>query len=170
MKTNLKSARKSRGLTQGDIASSFNVSIQTVFKWEDGRAPVAKKHWAHLASVLCVTEEEIEEILMQTITEGSIERNDIRPILNAQRSKLYQSKLIWDALDQFYAHEAKTSQDPEKLLATQKLEYERAILERDKRIFELEKQLEALRREMATAFRVSISSESNEPKIKDEVK
>lgn len=148
MKTNLKSARKTRGLTQGDIAQSLHVSIQTVFKWEEGLAPVAIRHWIKLASVLHVSEEEIEEILMQTIVDGCIARHDVKAILNAQTSKLYKNELIWRALEQFYASEGQQPQDRPTISEMERVQFERTILERDKRIFELEKQVEELRREL----------------------
>jgi len=158
MKTNLISARKACALTQGDIARSLHLAVTTVFKWERGIAPVARKHWKMLASILHVTEEELEEALVQTMLEACMARNDIKPLLNAQTSKLYRTELIWDALEQFRAHSMQApSVYPENPRAAreqpvdferEKLDFERKLLERDKRIFELEKQVEELRREL----------------------
>lgn len=181
MKTNLISARKACALTQGDIARSLHLAVTTVFKWERGIAPVARKHWKTLASLLHVTEEELEEALVQTMLEACITRNDIKPLLNAQTSKLYRTELIWGALEQFRAHSMQSpSVYPENPRAAkeqpvdlerEKLEFERALLERDKRIFELEKQVEELRRELESVRRphASISSALNIEPIKHEV-
>lgn len=166
MKNNLKSVRKSRNLTQGDIALIFKVSVQTVFKWEDGRAPVAKKHWKNLATVLNVSEDELEAILVQTLLDGCLSRNDSKSLINARASHLYSSELLLSAIAEFEGRTRSANSGDAVLSEAQKIEYERALLERDKRIFELEKQVEELKREIAErrAKPTSLSSVLSEVK------
>ena len=58
----LAAARTRANVTQSDAARKMNVSVQTMWKWEKGIAPVARRHWARLASLLRVKEDELEEI------------------------------------------------------------------------------------------------------------
>ena len=172
MKNNLKSVRKSRNLTQGDIALIFKVSVQTVFKWEDGRAPVAKKHWKNLAMVLNVSEDELEAVLVQTLLDGCLARNDSKALINARASHLYSSDLLLSAIAEFEGRTRSATSGDAVLSEAQKIEYERALLERDRRIFELEKQVEELKREIAErrAKPTSISSALNITELENEVK
>ena len=181
MKRNLKKARSDAGITQADIAKKLGVTYQMVYQWEKGFAPIANHHWKALASILHVTEAELEEILVQTLLDACMAKNDLQALLNAQTSRLYRSELIWGALEQFRAHSMQSpSVYPENPRAAkeqpvdlerEKLEFERALLERDKRIFELEKQVEELRRELESVPRpaASISSVLSIEPIKHEV-
>ena len=172
MKTNLISARKACALTQGDIARALHLAVTTVFKWERGIAPVARKHWKALASLLHVTEAGLEEILVQTLLDSCIAAKDSRALLNAQTSRLYRSDLILSAISEFNAGGSVYQPNPRPAkeqpvdFERERLDFERKILERDKRIFELEKQVEELKREIAEsrAKPTSLSSVLSEVK------
>ena len=147
MYRNLKTARSDAGITQSDIAQRTGVTYQMVHQWEKGYAPIAKKHWSILASMLHVTESELEEILVQTLADGCIERNDLKMIFNAQKSRLYRNELIIYALDQCRIVDQMKRNAPENI-SDVTFRYERELLDRDKRIFELEKEVERLKKEL----------------------
>ena len=169
MKTNLKIERVNCGLTQGDIAKHLQITTQTVYQWEQGKTCVSKKHWPRLASLLHLSESELESVLVETLLDACIAKQDARPLLNAQTSRLYSAELIADALARFggtarYPQNPRPL-EPQSILDREKsLEYERQIFERDKRIFELEKEIERLKKELA-----SISSKSNRTEPEYEV-
>ena len=171
MKKNLRQARSDAGINQIDIAKKTGVTYQMVYQWEKGFAPVARKHWKAIASLLRVSESELEEILVQTLLDSCVSAGDSRALLNAQTSRLYRSDLLLDAIAEFEGRTRSTTVGDAVLIEAQKLEYERALLERDKKIFELEKQVEELRREIERRRpAVSISSALNIEPIKNEVK
>ena len=177
MKTNLKIARVDCRLTQADIAKKTGVSVQTVYQWEQGLTAVSKRHWANIAFLFGVTEDKLQEILVQTLLDGCIARHDAKPLLNAQTSRLYRADLLLSALAEFEAGGSAYPANPRAAneqpvdFERERLEYERALLERDKRIFELEKQVEELRRELESVPRpaASISSVLSIEPIKHEV-
>lgn len=175
MKINMKTARKNCRLTQGDIASAFGFCVQTVYKWEMGLAPVAKKHWPRLASLLHLSESDLESALVETLLDACIAKQDARPLLNAQTSRLYDSELIADALARFggasrYPVNPRPAEPQSILEREKKLEYEREIFERDKKIFELEKEVAELRRQLESNRPAeSISSTLNIEPLKHEV-
>lgn len=103
MKTNLKIARVDCRLTQADIAKKTGVSVQTVYQWEQGLTAVSKRHWANIAFLFGVTEDKLQEILVQTLLDGCIARHDAKPLLNAQTSRLYRADLLLSALAEFEA-------------------------------------------------------------------
>lgn len=169
MKTNLKTARVNCNLTQVDVAKRLKVSAQSVYLWEQGRQCVAKKHWPRLASMLHLSESELESVLVETLLDACIAKQDARPLLNAQTSRLYNAELIADALARFggsarYPVDPRPAEPQSIIDREKKLEYERAIFERDKRIFELEKEIERLKKELA-----SISSALNSNPSANEV-
>ena len=171
MKMNLISARKARGLTQGDIASALHLAVTTVFKWERGIAPVARKHWKKLASILCLSEEELEEVLVQTIADACIAQKDSHLLANANTSRMYRPELIYKAAEQIStACNAQNEPENPTISEMERVQFERAILERDKRIFELEKQVEELRRELERRRPASLSSVLNIEPLETEVK
>ena len=155
MKTNLISARKACALTQGDIARALHLAVTTVFKWERGIAPVARKHWKALASLLRVSESELEEILVQTLLDSCVAAGDSRALMNAQTSRLYRPDLLLSALAEFeagggtYTANPRPAKEQPADFERERLDFERKILDRDRRIFELEKQVEELKREIA---------------------
>lgn len=153
MKTNLKMERVNCRLTQLEVANHLNVSVQSVYLWEQGRQCVSKKHWPRLASLLHLSETELESALVETLLDACIAKQDARPLLNAQTSRLYNSELVADALSRFggssrYPVSPRPAESQSASEREMKLDYERQIFERDKRIFELEKQVEELRREL----------------------
>ena len=97
----LAAARTRANVTQSDAARKMDVSVQTMWKWEKGIAPVARRHWARLASLLRVKEDELEEILVQTLLDACLSNHDSRPLRNAQASRLYRSDLLFAALAEF---------------------------------------------------------------------
>lgn len=101
MKTNLKTARVNCNLTQVEVAKRLYVSAQSVYLWEQGRQCVARKHWPRLASLLHLSESELESVLVETLLDACIAKGDARPLLNAQTSRLYDSSMIADALARF---------------------------------------------------------------------
>lgn len=178
MKKNLRQARSEAGITQVDIAKKTGVTYQMVYQWEKGFAPVARKHWKALASLLRVSESELEEILVQTLLDSCVSAGDSRALLNAQTSRLYRPDLLLSALAEFeagggtYPANPRPAKDQLVDFERERLEFERAILDRDKRIFELEKQVEELRREVERTRRpaASISSALNINELENEVK
>lgn len=176
MKTNLKIARVNCSLTQLDVANYLNVSVQSVYLWEQGRQSVVKKHWPRLASLLHLSESELESALVETLLDACIAKQDARPLLNAQTSRLYDSELIADALARFggasrYPSNPRPAEPASILEREKKLEYEREIFERDKKIFELEQQVAALEKELERRRpAVSISSALNINELEHEVK
>lgn len=177
MKTNLKIARVDCRLTQADIAKKTGVSVQTVYQWEQGLTAVSKRHWANIAYLFGVSEDELQKILVQTLLDGCIARHDAKPLLNAQTSRLYRTELILDALAEYemggnsYQPNMRPVKEQSADFERERLDFERKILDRDKRIFELEKQVEELRRELESVRRPaeSISSTLNIEPLKHEV-
>lgn len=146
MNYNLKSYRIAHGIKQVDVANKLKVSKQTINKWEMGRALVPYAHWFDLSTCLNVTLKGLEAMLIQTLLDGCIEAGDNRLLLNAKRSRVYDSEMIEDALGIFEmrsGHTAQTNTARANAEYERKIfELERALLDRDKRIFELEKELE----------------------------
>ena len=158
MRRNLKQARTDTKLSQSDISSMLGVSVQAVYLWEQGRSNVARKHWSKLASLLHVSESELEEILIQTILDECITANDSSMIVSALKSKMFRNELLLDAMAKF---DSRFSNTPTKFATeVKKLEYERAILERDKRIFELEKEVDELKKQLAELGKKPLSLSS----------
>jgi transcriptional regulator with XRE-family HTH domain len=178
MKKNLRQARSDAGITQAEIAKKTGVTYQMVYQWEKGFAPVARKHWKALASLLRVSESELEEILVQTLLDSCVSAGDSRALLNAQTSRLYRHDLLLSAISEFeggsgtYPEKHSPAKEPPADFERERLDFERKILERDRRIFELEKQVEELRREVERARRpaASISSALKITELENEVK
>lgn len=146
MTANLKSYRIAHCIKQIDVANKLKVSKQTMNKWEMGRALVPYAHWFDLSTCLNVTLKGLEAILIQTLLDGCVESGSNRLLLNAKRSRVYDSEMIEEALGVFTMRSGHTAQaNTERANAEYErriFELERALLERDKRIFELEKELE----------------------------
>ena len=93
LKENIKSLRKSKGLSQEELSVKLNVVRQTVSKWEQGLSvPDAEM----LISISEVFETPVSEILGENIEEK--EQNDIKviseklEIINEQLSKSQKKK------------------------------------------------------------------------------
>lgn len=144
MTSNLKKVRSDAGVTQAHIAKETGVTYQMVYQWEKGLAPVARKHWKKLASLLKITADELERVLVQTLLDACIATADPRPLANAKTSRQYRQELLADALLRFHAvHPAAPVQDE-----TAELRREVQILQLQNRILELEKENAELRREV----------------------
>jgi len=176
MRKNLKQARSDAGITQADIAKKLGVTYQMVYQWEKGLAPVARKHWNTLASLLHVDEAGLEEILVQTLFDACVAANDGMPLRKAHDSRLYRPELIMKVAEKLQEIAAKNNPDKQHqeqptISEMERVQFERKLLERDKRIFELEKQVEELRRELERRRpAVSISSALNINELEHEVK
>lgn len=157
MKTNMKIARIVAGVKQVDIARGLGVSKQTVNKWEMGRAPVARKHWSELASLLQMSESELEKALVQTLLDACLTMSDAKPLLNAQSSRQYDADAIANALASFYAgselKQAYTSNE-------QTTELREQILKLREENLKLRETIIELRERCATPYRVSASTPS----------
>jgi DNA-binding XRE family transcriptional regulator len=171
MYRNFKTARADAGITQADIAHKTGVTYQMVHQWEKGYAPIAKKHWSTLATMFHVTESELEEILIQTISDGCIEQGDLKMIFNAQKSRLYRNDLIFYALNECRLADERKRNTPENV-SNVTFRYECELLERDKRIFELEKEVDELKKQLAELGKkpLSLSSALNLVEVDDGVK
>lgn len=168
MRINMKIARTIAGIKQIQIANELEVSKQTVNKWEMGRAPVAQKHWARLSELFGMSVSELEAALVQTLLDACLASNSPKPLMNAQVSRQYSQELISDALSRYY--DARPTGPNPTISETERVQFERTILERDKRIFELEKQVEELRRELERRRpATSLSSALNIEPLKSEV-
>ena len=100
---NFKQMRIDAGLKQTDVAHELNLTVQTIFSWERGRAPVARRHWSTLASLFRVSVEEMEAALVQTLLESCIEKGSTDALKNAVVSGLYRPELLQDAFARFNA-------------------------------------------------------------------
>lgn len=163
MNKNLKTIRIDAGLKQTDICSRLNVSVPTVYKWERGRAPVARRHWSELAALLRVSMDELEKALVETLLDACRERGNIEALKNAVVAGVYRHDLLQDAFSRFgvgyqYPAEPRPAAPHDILEREKRLEYEREIFERDKKIFELEKEVAELRRQLESRLPASISS------------
>lgn len=178
MKKNLKQARSDVGITQADIAKKLGVTYQMVYQWEKGLAPVARKHWNTLASLLHVDEEGLEDILVQTLFDACVAAHDGTPLQKAHDSRLYRPELIMKVAGRLQEIASKNNPDEQEetesrvIFERERLDFERKILDRDRRIFELEKQVDELKRELEQARRPasSLSSVLNINKLEHEVK
>ena len=178
MRKNLKQARSDAGITQADIAKKLGVTYQMVYQWEKGLAPVARKHWNTLASLLHVDEEGLEDILVQTLFDACVAANDGMPLRKAHDSRLYRPELIMKVAEKLQEIADKNNPDKQEetesraIFDRERLDFERKILERDRRIFELEKQVDELKRELEQARRpaASLSSVLNIEQTETEVK
>lgn len=156
MKKNLKQARSDAGITQADIAKRMGVTYQMVYQWEKGIAPIARKHWKGLSSLLHVNETELEQILVQTLLDFCIATKDSRALLNAQTSRLYRSELLQDAFQQFNAYRS----SPQPHSNEQTTELREQILKLREENLKLRETIIELRERCATPYRVSASTHS----------
>lgn len=145
MKRNLKQARVDAKKSQHDIAVGLGISVQAVYQWEQGRTGVARKHWKRLASMLCVSEGELEEMLVRTMLDASIATGNPRPLLSAQSSRMYRPELLSDALAQFEGR-ARTPLRQQDMTAELKARVE--VLELQNKLLKLEAENAELRLEL----------------------
>ena len=156
MKKNLKQQRSDAGITQADIAKRLGVTYQMVYQWEKGIAPIARKHWKGLSSLLHVTETELEQILVQTLLDSCIAAKDSRALLNAQTSRLYRSELLQDAFKQFNAYRS----SPQTTSNEQTTELREQILKLREENLKLRETIIELRERCATPYQAHASTPS----------
>lgn len=154
MYKNLKTIRHDAGLKQTDISSRLNVSVPTVYKWEKGRAPVARKHWTNLAELLRVSVEELEKALVQTLLDSCRERGNTEALKNAASSGLYRPELLQDAFSRLNVYAptvpVPVSSSP-SLPEKEKLEYEREIVRLREENVKLREEILRLREALAAS-------------------
>ena len=155
MKRNLKQARVDAKKSQHDIAVGLGISVQAVYQWEQGRTGVARKHWKRLASMLCVSESELEEVLVRTMLDASITTGNPRPLLSAQSSRMYRPELLSDALAQF---EGKARTNPPQEDTTAELKARVEVLELQNKLLRLEKENAELKRELERRHPAGLST------------
>ena len=155
MNRNLKQLRHDAGLKQTDVAARLGLTTQTVFSWERGRAPVARKHWEKLAYTLSVKLDELERALVQTMLDVSLEKGNADALKNAVISGLYRPELLQEAFARFKMYPAL----PEPAAAPQSrdLEYREEILKLREEIVRLREENVVLRERAAAPYRVSSS-------------
>lgn len=151
MENNLKRLRTRVKLTQSDVAKQLHVSKQTVYKWEQGLAPVAAVHFEVLKRVLKVDAAELERALVQTLLDAAFVQGNDQQLLNAVASRRYDAALLNAALHAFRtsAHSINASSDAD--LREENLRLREENLKLRERIFELEKLLDSPRGTVSTA-------------------
>ena len=141
MENNLKQLRNRMKLSQSDVAKQLHVSKQTVYKWEQGLAPVAAVHFEVLKRILKVTAEELERALIQTLFDAACEAGSDRVLLNARAARRYSVPLLNAALNRFHAGSAPSTQAAPLELREEILRLREENLKLRERIFELEQML-----------------------------
>lgn len=142
MGKNFKQLRADAHLRQKDISVKFGISVQTINKWERGRAPVARKHWPELAAMLHVSVDELEAALIQTLLDACMERGSTDMLKNAKISGVYRSELVRDAFTRFSTYPAPSPHGMNELeLREEILRLREENLKLRERIFELEQML-----------------------------
>ena len=177
MSKNFKQARIEANLTQTDIGNRIGITVQTVNKWERGRCPVARHHWKTLSSLLNLTEDELECVLVQTLLDSCIERSDKRPLQNAVVSMLYRAELLKNAIaafDRNFVSEP-VRQIPDGFVSkSEYLEMKEKYLNELEQRMRLENEVKQLREQLSrTPRRTSALSESttiNQNELETEVK
>lgn len=176
MSKNFKQARIEANLTQTDIGNRIGITVQTVNKWERGRCPVARHHWKTLASLFNLTEDELECVLVQTLLDSCIERNDRRPLQNAVVSMIYRSDLLKNAIAEFdrnFAEPVRQISDG-FVSKAEFLEMKEKYLNELEQRMRLENEVKQLREQLSrTPRRTSALSEStntNQIELETEVK
>ena len=143
--TTLKTARIAAGLSQPDVARNMGVTVQTVFKWEKGIAPVARDRWDRLASLLRLNQTEFEAALVQTLLDACIADGNARMLENARVSRLYNADLIASAFARF---EGRAKYNPPQEDTTAELKARVEVLELQNKLLRLEKENAELKREL----------------------
>ena len=174
MYKNLKTIRHDAGLKQTDISSRLSVSVPTVYKWEKGRAPVARKHWSELAELLRVSVDELEEALVQTLLDSCRERGNTEALKNAASSGLYRPELLQDAFARLNVYAPTIPPVPvpsstaSSLTEKERLDYEREIVRLREENVKLREELLKLRERLSPSPRPSTSLESTLHTITEE--
>jgi len=145
---NLKKLRSLVGLTQDEVAARLNVTKQTIWKWEAGKAPVCAKHMVELQELFNVTEDELEDALVQTLVDAAYAEGSDRILKNAVAARRYNMSKLNGALVMFQAQREPARHISPAQRGFNELELREEILklkeenfELRKRIFELEQLL-----------------------------
>lgn len=141
MEHNLKQLRTRMKLTQSDVAKQLRVSKQTVYKWEQGLAPVAAVHFEVLKRILKVNADELERTLVQTLLDAAFVHGNDQQLMNAVAARRYDSALLNAALHAFHTSAHSIDAAPVIDLREEILRLKEENLELRKRIFELEQLL-----------------------------
>lgn len=140
------------GITLAEISTACSVSIPTVYKWEHGKCPVARKHWDKLAALFKTNVADFEKVLVQTMLDYCLKVGNKTTLTNANASMLYRRDLLSAAVDAFDrafpARNAPPSRD---------LEYREEILKLREEIVRLREENVVLRERAAAPYRVSSS-------------
>lgn len=62
----LKQLRESRSMSQNDVARRLDVTVTTVYKWENGRAEPQPKYVRDLAELYSVSLDEIKSAIAES--------------------------------------------------------------------------------------------------------
>ena len=141
MENNLKQLRTRMKLTQSDVAKQLHVSKQTIYKWEQGLAPVAAVHFEVLKRILKVNADELERALVQTLLDAAFVQGNDQQLMNAVAARRYDSALLNAALHAFRTSAHSIDTAPVIDLREENLKLREENLKLRERIFELEKQL-----------------------------
>ena len=143
MNRNLKQMRIDSGLTQLEISNRLSVSVQTVNKWERGRAPIARKHWSNLAALLHVKMDVLETGLVQTLLDACMEQGNTKALNNAVVSGLYSRHLLQDAITRFMVYPSKLM--PAQVVSKKEIDLREEILRLREENLKLREQLLEIR-------------------------
>jgi transcriptional regulator with XRE-family HTH domain len=156
MENNLKQLRTRMKLTQSDVAKQLHVSKQTIYKWEQGLAPVAAVHFEVLKRILKVNADELERALVQTLLDAAFVQGNDQQLMNAVAARRYDSALLNAALHAFHASAHSIDAAPVIDLREENLKLREENLKLRERIFELEKQLASPRLTVSTASKSTL--------------
>ena len=143
MNRNLKQMRLDSDLTQLEISNRLGVSVPTVYKWEQGHSPIARKHWSKLASMLHVSMDDLEDGLVQTLLDACMEQGNTRALNNAIVSGLYSQSLLQDALTRFMGYPSKSV--PAQFFSKKEMDLREEILRLREENLKLREQLLEIR-------------------------
>ena len=161
---NFKQARTDAELTQVEIGRRLGVTVQTVYKWERGLAPVARRRWSALAAMFKISADELERCLVQTLLDSCMERGSMDALKNAVVSGVYRTELLQDAFSRYNVYPPTAAPPPvappSSLTEKEKLDYEREIVRLREENVKLREELLKLRERLSPSPRPSTSLES----------
>ena len=156
MENNLKQLRTRMKLTQSDVAKRLHVSKQTIYKWEQGLAPVAAVHFEVLKRILKVNADELERALVQTLLDAAFVQGNDQQLMNAVAARRYDSALLNAALHAFRTSARSIDVAPVIDLREENLKLREENLKLRERIFELEQMLSSPRLAVSTASKSTL--------------
>ena len=171
---NFKQARTDAELTQVEIGRRLGVTVQTVYKWERGLAPVARRRWSALATMFKMSADELERCLVQTLLDSCMERGSMDALKNAVVSGVYRTELLQDAFSRYNVYPPTAAPPPvatpppSSLTEKEKLDYEREIVRLREENVKLREEILKLRERLSPSPRPSTSLESTLHTITEE--